>query len=660
MRRTGSLFLFLFLFAAAARAHELPSGELAALGRIWGVVNYAHPWMGYRDADLDAATLRAVARVRGGATAGVAVDELLRTLGDDASHVTRVCYDDALPTIDRSTRMLADGVVYLHATSANAASALRSAKAAIVDLRPQPGRCSAPALAGGLEPLLVRGTIRYPRHRKVRHYGYRSQGETSADFDSGFRIIDAGKITGEATTLARVVFIVDARSAIPPVAAALASAGQAVFVSVGDFPLHTAVDHCQMALGDGSIVTLRTSELIDKDGYADEPAPMMSLAANTTESEVIAAALQLSKPRGSRRRASSGTTAAPLGDYEWRADARFATTELPSIEERVFAAFRIWNVLEFFHGSGMWEGSINDMFARIEHVTTRADYELALAEIVREHGTVDAPAVRAFIGVAAPPFELMPIEGKPVDVKTGDELLRIDGRDVKLRLQELQQYTSAYESIRDLANGAMNSTSAFTFRRPDGSQYDVTQTRATRTVTPNAARILDGNIAYVDLRSFDDFDFNAYAATRAMIVDLRGERLNTKILDRLATSSTGPVSRIPVLLGGASNYADVSHAFAMDAQPKYAGRVVALIDERTDMRIALAFRELAHAIVVGTTTDTTHGDASQLVVPGNILVRFTASELKATDPDYVVARTIQGLGLGRDEQLDAALAILAN
>ena len=635
-------------------------GELAALGRIWGVINYAHPWMGYRDVDLDDATLRAIARVRGGATAGVAVDELLHALGDDASHVTRVCYDDPLPAVDRSTRMLADGVVYLHATSTNAANALRNAKAAVVDLRPQPGRCSAPALAAGLEPLLVRGTIAYPRHRKIRHYGYRSQGEASADFDSSFRIIDVGRITGEAKTLARVVFIVDERSAIPPVGTALASASQAVFVSVGDFPLFTAVDHCQMALGDGSIVTLRTSELIDKDGYADEPAPMMSLAANTAESEVIAAALQLTKPRGARRRASSGPTAAPLGDYEWRADARFATTDLPPIEERVFAAFRIWNVLEFFHGSGMWEGSINDMFTRIEHVTTRADYELALAEMVRDHGTVDAPAVRALLGVASPPFELMPVEKKPVDVKTGDELLRIDGRDVAFRLQELQQYTSTYESIRSLANGAMNITSTFTFRRPDGSQYDVTHTRTARTVTPNAARILDGNVAYVDLRSFDTFDFNTYATTRAMVVDLRGENLNTKILDRLATSSNGPVSRIPVLLGGASNYAEGSHAFAMDAQPKYGGRVVALIDERTDMRTALAFRELAHAIVVGSTTDITHGDTSQLVVPGNILVRFTASELKATDPDYVVARTIQGLGHGRDEQLDAALALLQN
>src|SRR5215212_8928660 len=110
MRRTGSLFLLALFFAAAAHAHELPSGELAALGRIWGVINYAHPWMGYRDVDLDAATLQAIARVRGGATAGVAVDEMLRILGDDASHVTRVCYDEPLPAVDRSTRMLADGI----------------------------------------------------------------------------------------------------------------------------------------------------------------------------------------------------------------------------------------------------------------------------------------------------------------------------------------------------------------------------------------------------------------------------------------------------------------------------------------------------------------------------------------------------------------------
>ncbi|HVE71850.1 MAG TPA: hypothetical protein VNI54_10810 [Thermoanaerobaculia bacterium] len=663
MRRTGSLFLFLF-FAATAAAHDIPKGDLAALGRIWGIINYAHPWMGYRDVDLDALTLEAIGRVRAGARVGVAVDEILRELGDDASHVTRVCYSDDSQTAARPTRLIADGVVYLNSDDAQARTLLKTARSAVVDLRPQPGRCSATYFANALEPLLVRGTIAYPRHRKTRHYGYRSQGEASTDFDSSFRLIDLGSIKGESTTLMRVVFITDERSAIPAVATALADAGQAVFVSVGTFPLHTAVDHCQMGLGDGSIVTLRTSELIDKDGYSAEPAPMITLAANAPENDVIAAAVQLAKPRGSGRRRASSMSSAPLADYAWQADARFATAAVPPVEERIFAAYRLWNVMEFFHGARDWDVPLGDVVSLLENATTRRDYELALAEVVRLHGVVEAPAVRELHGAAAPPFELLQIEEKPVvvassseQVKAGDELLRIDGVDVSVRLNILERYTSPAIAVRDLAKGAANTNPKFTFRRADGSQYEVSLARGTTAPAPNATRILDGNIAYVDLRGAQDVDYNAIAATNGMILDLRGSSLNTSIAKRLNTTGLDATVSVPVLLGGASNVSDTAQRIADDELPNYAGRTIALVDARTDYRTALMFRALARTKLLGTAGAATAA-FSQLVVPGNILIRFGASGLASAEPEYDVEPTIRGLAGGRDEQLEAAQAIL--
>ena len=677
MRRTGSLFLFALFFAASVHAHDMPTGDLAALGRIWGIVHYAHPWMGYRDVELDEAALVAIGRVRGGSKVGVAVDEMLRAVGDEASFVAPMCFDTAMPAADRSTRVLADGVVYLSATATDAQNALRTARVAIVDLRPQPGRCAAPLLSNDLVPLLVRGSVPHVTHRKVRHYGYRSQqGET--EFDSSFSTVNAGTIRGEATALTKVVFIVDSRSAIPSVATALAAANQATFLSVGAFPLHTAVDHCQMALGDGSVVTLRTSELIDEDGYSAEPAPMMVLAANAAESDVLAAALQLAKPRGARRRGASSMSTAPLGDYEWQADAAFTTADVPSPEERILAAYRIWNVIHFFHGSRerLDDWNLNDVVWALEHATTRRDYELALAEMLAKvpdaQALVEAPSVLALRGAAAPPFELMPIEGKPVvtasapdAVKPGDELLRIDGRDVAERRTELARYASAFIAVRDLAKGAAGTTSAFTFRRPDGSQYEVSLARtANAVVNPEKAwRILDGNVAYVDVSAVTDVEalLADVASTRTMILDLRSERASAEIAKRLNTTGSGVASltRIPVLLGGANQYADT--ADVMSAQSTYAGEIIALVDERTPSGAALV---LTGAPLVGTAAASAQGDLSHLVVPGNIAIRFTGSEIRnadgaaAVEPQYVVERTIRGIAEGRDEVLEAALAIL--
>jgi hypothetical protein len=678
MRRTGSLFLFALFFAATAFAHEMPSGELAALGRIWGLVNYAHPWMGYRDIELDEATLRAIEQVRGGAKAGAAVAELLRAVGDDASHVAPMCYDTALPAVDRGTRMLADGVVYLSATATDAKSALRTARVAVVDLRPQPGRCASLMLSPELVPLLVRGSVPQAIHRKVRHYGYRSQ-QADSPFNSSFTTVDVGSIEGEATTLTKVVFIVDPRSAIPPVATALAAANQATFVSVGAFPLHTAVDHCQMALGDGSLVTLRMSELVDKEGYSAEPAPMLTLAPNAAESDAIAAALQLAKPRSARRRAT-GMTISPLPDYEWQADATFATADVPSPAQRILAAYRLWNVVHFFHGAreqlDSWD--LNAFVEKLEHATTRRDYELALAEIMATvpdaQALVNGPAVLALHGAAAPPFALMPVEGKPVvtasaseQVKAGDELLRIDGRDVAERRSELARYASALAAVRDLANGAAGTTSAFTFRRPDGSQYEVSLARgANAAANPATAwRMLDGNVAYVDVSAVQDVEalFKDVAATRAMILDLRGERVNAEVAKQLNTAGgrVASLMHVPVLLGGAYQFVD--RAEVVSTQSTYGGQTIALVDELTPVSAALA---LGRTPVVGTASTNARGELSHLVVPGNVVIRFTGSELRNADgepglaPDYVVERTIRGVANGRDEVLEAALAILAN
>ena len=696
MRRPGSLFLLLFFFALPAHAHDLPSGNLAALGRIWGVIEYAHPWLGYRDIDWDAAAVRAIERLESSPNdLSGALSEMLAVLGDDATFVRRPCVEVAMPAVDRSTRMLAPGIVYVSATTpvnASTIDALRTANAAVIDLRPQPGRCTGPTLAAELVPLLVRGNVARADLRKVKHHGYRSQDPASTDtrFQASFTTIDTGIASGNGE-VAKVVFIVGDRSVIPPFATALAAAETATFVSAGRFPLSSTLDHCEMALSDGNIATVRTSELVDGEGYGAEPSAMITLAADAPEAEVIAAALQLAKPRASRRRASHPSAALRLPDYAWHRDAAYAEMTLPDVAHRILAAYRIWNVIDFFHANpgSEWHMQFREIIDMLEEATTREQYVLALAEIVARIPDGQAALSTRALG-AAPPFQLIPVEEKPIvvessatSVKPGDELLRIDGRDVGERSAELARYTSASTSpakqaaiVRDLVSGAANSQSTFSFRRPDGTTYDVTLTRTTSSFDdPKPWRILESNVAYVDARYLDASEvqtlLDEVRNTRAMILDLRnGARNLTELVQRLNVVGATSASRmrVPELVGGAYQSATIAQTIGGSSLPPYDGETIVLVDERTQgsaEELAVVLDTFAEADVIGTATAGASGAISSLVVPGNIFIRCTATDVQYPDgrailgvgivPDHRVTRTLRGVAEGRDEVLERAI-----
>ena len=709
MRRTGSLFLLglLFVFAATARAHELPSGQLAALGRVWGIVRYAHPHLGYRDVDLDAAVLAAIGHVRSApshASLTAAVDEMLSTLRDDATFVSRPCVESVEPFVDRRTRVLEDGVVYLSATTAADPSLLRDATSAVVDLRPQPGRCAAPALGSEIVPLLVRGSVPRVSHRKIRHHGYKAS-EADSAFTSSFVLVDGGTETGTAQRLNKVVFIVDEWSVIPPVATALAAAHHASFVSVGRFPLHTAIDHCQIALPDHSIVTLRTSELVDAGGFSAEPSPMITMHSSAPEGEVIKAALQLARPRSSGRRRSAGLKSVKVPELRWLADEPYGQMDLPDVEHRILAAFRLWNVVHFFHGSADripgWDMRMSDLIAMLEHASTGGEYELALAEIMASlhdgYAAVDGSATRALRGTAAPPFRLMFLDEAPVvatvqagttGVTPGDELLRIDGRDVAVRIAELERYTSAATAgaksaviAHDLPNGADGSKATFTFRRRDGTQYDVSLTRTTSVAVDasKAWKLLAGNVAYVDAARLDAAQvtllFEEIAQTRAVIVDLRSSAspAHDELVRRLnngEATATAAV-RVPVLVGGAFHHSDSLRTAGNEPVTRYGGRTIALIDARTigaAEETGIALSAVANARFVGSSSGGTSGPSSSFVVPGGIRVPFSAVDMRHVSgtpvqgvgivPDVLARPTLPGLAEGRDEVLQRALTFV--
>src|SRR5262245_37091797 len=91
--------LIVLLIAALPAAAQAPNADaekirierLAALGRLWGVVNYFHPYLAYKEVDWDAALIAAIPKVNAAKSTEdyrAAIDGLFATLGDSATYTT--------------------------------------------------------------------------------------------------------------------------------------------------------------------------------------------------------------------------------------------------------------------------------------------------------------------------------------------------------------------------------------------------------------------------------------------------------------------------------------------------------------------------------------------------------------------------------------------
>ena len=107
--------------------------------------------------------------------------------------------------------------------------------------------------------------------------------------------------------------------------------------------------------------------------------------------------------------------------------------------------------------------------------------------------------------------------------------------------------------------------------------------------------------------------------------------------------------------------------------PKYKGKVVVLIDERTADRAEMAalFLEVAAKVeYVGSPSAGVVGESTDLALPGNILVSFSGQDVRHSNggplqrlgiqPNVSAPPTLAGIRAGRDEALEKALESFTN
>ena len=670
---TPLLFLLLLVPAASAAT---TTERLAALGRAWGMVKHAHPYLGSTDIDWDRAGVRAIQRTLLADDAedfAAAAQEMFAVLGDPATRVMTAC-------VENGSR-----------------PPLQSQAVTIVDLR----QCTPLDLTAVVTPL-IRGTIAAPAQRKVAHNGYKSHDPywaSSTFYGSSYTVQAGTSFSGTAASAPRVVFVVGEHSTLPEIARAMLLAGQASMISVGPYR-DLAMAWKSVPLEDGYEARIRTSDPV----VAISPRTVLS--ADASDAAIVAAA---EEPQPAlRRRAVRGPSPSTI-TYTWRADDAFEDMKVPDPGYRVLAAFRYWNAIHFFypykHLIDPWDPRLEPMIEKLLTSPMRTEYELTLSELTTwipdGHSWSFTDAYIDLQGRGAPPFHTYTAEGKVVvtaftnesagaaGIRIGDELLAIDGRPIEDRLAELRRYISwSTPGTRDMlaayhsARGANNSEPLLRFRRPDGTEYETRVRRSTAwRIAPEPAvfwKVLPGNVGYVDVGFLRDEDVaqmkRDLAATRAIIFDMRGyPRMFTGSLTQwVNVNGPGPgaQTRVPQVIGG-----DVSERFRVQemgpANPSaYRGRTFVLVDERTQSaaeHFGLGMEAAAGSTFVGSTTSGANGNITDVAVPGGNYITFTGMDVRHGDgrqlqrigivPHVHVPRTVANIAAGVDEVLEKALEL---
>ena len=399
----------------------------------------------------------------------------------------------------------------------------------------------------------------------------------------------------------------------------------------------------------------------------------------------------------------------------WTPDRPYAAMAYPRLEYRLLALFRAWTVIDLFFPykdliGEDWDDVLIRSIPAVEAAADPREYALALAEFwahIRDsHGSVLSAELQSFRGQSPAALILRSIEGRPVvtavlgpatrgEVRVGDVVTHVDGEPVEARLEILSRYTAtstpqdrAGRLTGQLVFGPEGSTCRLTVQGEADEPREVEMPRSganfarvrESSTREEAFRVLGGDIGYAHLGRLTtaqvDAMFEAFGSTRAIVFDLRNYPQGTawSIAPRLNIRGVVHAASFRRnVVGGDLGDDEGSASFAFlqpiptTAKPKYAGKVVVLIDERAISQAehtGLFFEAACKPTFIGSPTAGANGDVTRLVVPGGIVLRFERPRRPARrgrqlqrvglTPDIEVRPTIAGIRAGRDEVLERA------
>jgi Peptidase family S41 len=363
-----------------------------------------------------------------------------------------------------------------------------------------------------------------------------------------------------------------------------------------------------------------------------------------------------------------------------------------------------WNVLRHFYPyhdvtGEDWEAVLDDAIADVLDDEGPQDLALTLRRLVHRlhdgHGNVSGPG----IGWATAPLRLAHVEGRYLvlaapegtGVARGDELLRVDGVAIDELMAERRGLHSGSPQWIDykllalgmVAEGRKGSVASVELRRGgEVRTFELTRAEGWPPEEPERPYIseLDDGVFYVDLDRAPSAEIMKrmpeLAAAPGVVFDLRGYPMEDPpwLPHLLSQPDTTKWMFVPKLIRpdyeGATTFSE--HGWGLQpAKPRIAGKVAFITGPG-----AISYAESLMGYVegyglgaiVGAPTAGANGNVNPFTVPGDYQITFTGMKVTRMDgrqhhivgvqPTHPVERTLAGILAGRDEELEAALAIV--
>ena len=522
----------------------------------------------------------------------------------------------------------------------------------------------------------------------------------------------------------RIAILANERSIIPRSLAALVLAGRASLVAEGGVSELSLVSSVSVPVAEGVSVRVRTGTLT-YGGIS------VALRADSVISSSDSRTVGVSSPRVAADivRGKRGQVAAllyppsepvyPSGTVAFAID----STPYPNMGARLIAGFKLWNAMRTQHAHrDSYDDDIDAVFARaipkLEAAGNRSEYARALEDMVASFDdsqvSLTGASRDALLGNASAPFRARLVEGRVIvtDVRPGTstgvppvgvELTSADGYPIAAWFTEHRRDISASNDwarsreLLSLAARGPEGAALFKIRDATGPEksFDVIRSAAPNdavspwferhSATPFKA---GGDIAYVDLQRVNDLTadsvFRSVQSARGVMLDMRGA-MNVSpetILRHFAAAPQFVAARIvrrglsapclePTLREAQRSCVDeratIPVSITTDTTAHYAGRIVLLIDERTQgeaEQLALALEASSNTVFIGSSSAGAAATPVALTLPGGLTLNFPVDEVRRADGGQVhrvgltplveVHPTVRGIRAGTDEVLTRA------
>ena len=569
----------------------------------------------------------------------------------------------------------------------------------------------------GLGDALIRGSIVAPTER-TRRIGT-SLGVPIADedlFADGWSHSASRHYRGNATASPRVAILADSSTVLAPIFLAMHDAAIASVIADGGLRDAAPVAQVTVPISSTMAALVRTSDIVHDDGsvgvFADSVIVGLS---RDSVAGLVRARLRALAPLPLAARPIARTR--PVA----RTPVFYDTTSYPFLGARLLAGFRVWSAMRVRHAHrDLYDDDIDQVFERViprlEAARSADAYASAVTNLVTSLDDSEAElrgaSAEGAVGAAALPFRVRLAEGRVfirdlhgdpmvsgTPLVVGTEILALDGFPVSAWMSEHKRMRAASNEwsrqrwmIEQMPRG--NAGEALVkVRDANNRERTLTITRSVGHATsmpkverPNgpAVRQLSDGIAYVDVERLESATFDreiaAALSARAIILDLRGTlRLpDERLLRHLAQRPQAVVGRVvqrTITSPCAASIREAAQACidvressawvrAIDTASVFEGRLVALVDERTQgamERFVLSLEQMTNVTFIGSATAGAASWTTPLSLPGGLSVGIASRELRRADggqlqrvgfaPLIDVRPTARGVRANEDEVL---------